>query len=244
MKATGVQSVLRLIYPPRCLACGEIVETDFGLCGPCWRDTPFVTGICCEMCGTPLPAGPDAPGAVCCDDCLTHVRPWSSGRAVMTYGANGRKIVLALKHGDRHDIAKPAGRWLARAATPIIDSEMIVAPIPLHWMRMLKRRFNQSALLARELAAEAGLAYCPDLLTRTRSTQSLGGLGFEMRHKTMQNAINTHPRWRDRIVGRSVLLVDDVMTSGATLSAATQACLANGAASISIVVLARAGKDA
>ncbi|QYX57023.1 double zinc ribbon domain-containing protein [Roseovarius sp. SCSIO 43702] len=244
MNAGVVQSVLRLVYPPRCLTCGEEVASDFGLCGPCWRETPFVTGLCCDACGIGLPTGPDMPNEIRCDDCLTQGRPWSKGRSAMAYSGNGRKIVLALKHGDRHDVVRPAGAWLARAAAPLVLPRMIVAPVPLHWMRMIKRRFNQSALLARALAAEAGLDLGPDLLIRPRATESLGGLGYEMRHRTMQNAITAHPRRGADMAGRPVLLVDDVMTSGATLSVAAQACLAAGASDVRIVTLARAGKDA
>lgn len=161
----------------------------------------------------------------------------------MLYSGNGRRIVLALKHGDRHDVVRPAGRWMARAAADLIVPDTLVAPIPLHWLRMLKRRFNQSALLARALAVEAGVPYCPDVLLRPRATQSLGGMGYGMRQRTMQNAIAVHPRRAPELTRRRILLVDDVMTSGATLSAATRACLDAGARDVCVVTLARAGKD-
>jgi predicted amidophosphoribosyltransferase len=120
---------------------------------------------------------------------------------------------------------------------------MIVAPVPLHWMRLLKRRYNQSALLAQALARHVGLPMCPDLLQRQRRTQSMDGLTKEVRFTSVKGAIRVHPRRRLRLAGRPVLLVDDVMTSGATLSAATDACLAAGSGPVYVVALARVAKD-
>lgn len=109
---------------------------------------------------------------------------------------------------------------------------------------MVKRRFNQAALLADAVAHDLGLDYCPDLLIRSRRTQSLEGLGFEARHATVGQAITPHPRRRHRMTARKVLIVDDVMTSGATLSAAAQACFSGGAAGVNVLTLARVAKDA
>ncbi len=242
MTGWGLQSVLRAIYPPQCLTCRADVATDFGLCATCWRDTPFIAGLCCDACGIPLPGEDDQP--VLCDDCLEHPRVWQQGRAAMLYADNGRRLVLALKHGDRLDLARPAGGWLTRAAAPILRQGMIVAPIPLHWMRLLKRRYNQSALLARVVAKEAGLEHCPDLLHRPRSTGTQDGKGWEGRFANMEGAIRIHPRRGYLLEGRHVLLVDDVMTSGATFHAAALACHEAGADAVSVLALARVAKDA
>ncbi len=161
----------------------------------------------------------------------------------MLYRDNGRRLVLALKHGDRHDIGGIAGVWMSRAARPLIGPETLVAPVPLHWTRLLRRRFNQAALLSAAVAREAGLAQCPDLLIRPRRTRPLDGFGRDARHSMLDEAITVHPRRVHLLRGRAVLLVDDVMTSGATLSAATQACHAGGAADVRIVTLARVAKD-
>lgn len=237
-----MHSALQLIYPSQCISCRELVEDDNALCGKCWAETRFISGLVCDKCGTPLP-GQDHDEAVLCDDCLTTARPWSRGRAAMLYQDNGRKLVLGLKHGDRLDLAAPAGKWLAQAVQPILQSEMLIAPVPLHWIRMLKRRYNQSALLADALSKSVGLSCCLDLLQRNKRTRSLDGLGREARFQMLADSIAVNAKRRHRLIGRSILLVDDVMTSGATLAACTEACLKAGAAEVCIVTLARVAKD-
>ncbi|MCZ7674870.1 MAG: ComF family protein [Roseovarius sp.] len=242
MMPGALQTALRLVYPPRCTLCGTLVDSDFGLCGPCWRDTPFIAGLVCRTCGTPLP-GTDDGEAVQCDDCLATARPWSMGRAAMLYRDNARKLILGLKHGDRQDVVRPATLWLARAARPLVSDDMLIAPVPLHWARLLRRRYNQSALLARALARHLGLPDCPDLLRRRVRTPVLDGMGAEARFGALSGAIAVHPARAARLRGRTVLLVDDVMTSGATLAAAALACLDGGARDVRVLVLARVTRD-
>lgn len=242
MAELGFQTAVSLIYPPRCLGCGGQVESDFGLCGSCWRDTPFIGGTICDVCGTPLP-GEDSCDDLKCDDCMITPRPWAKGRAAVLYKDNARRLILALKHGDRQEIAQPAALWMARAIEDLPMENLLIAPVPLHWMRLLKRRYNQSALLGQALARHTGLPICPDLLQRQRRTQPLEGLTKEVRFTSVKGAIRVHPKRRHRIVGRPVLLVDDVLTSGATLSTAADACLAAGSGPVYVVTLARVTKD-
>ena len=158
------------------------------------------------------------------------------------YGDMARKVVLGIKYYDRHDSALPAGRWLARAAAPLIRADTLVAPVPLHWWRLFRRRYNQSALLSAALARTAGLAHCPDLLVRRRNTGTQDGRTREGRFTNLAGAIAACPRRAAMLAGRHVLLVDDVMTSGATLAAASEACFAQGADAVDVVALARVGR--
>jgi ComF family protein len=243
MVRRGIQMAVGMIYPPRCLTCGDLVESDFGLCGECWRDTGFIGGTICDSCGIPLPGAGDTDRPAC-DDCLKAERPWEQGRAALLYRDNGRRLVLALKHGDRQEIAKPAALWMANALRSLsLPDSTLIAPIPLHWTRLIKRRYNQSALLAGQLASRTGKSWCPDLLQRIRRTAPMEGIGHDDRYRLLENAIAVHPKRRHRLIGRPVLLVDDVMTSGATLTAATHACLAAGSGPICVVTLARVVKD-
>lgn len=239
---TGVTGALRILYPPTCLTCDATVEADHGLCGACWKATPFVGGVVCHGCGAPLLAD-HAEGGELCDDCLHVTRPWLAGRTALIYRDNGRKLVLGLKHGDRMDIAGPAARWMAGAVRDIVQPDMLVVPIPLHWQRRLRRRYNQSVLLGRGIARQLGLGFCPDLLRRPRATPVLDGKSPEARFAAMARALDVTPRRAILAVGRPVLLVDDVMTSGATLSAASEVLAQAGVASVSVVTLARAVKD-
>ncbi len=178
-----------------------------------------------------------------CDACLATPRPWAQGRTALLYRDMGRKLVLALKHGDRQEIARPAARWMAQTAQGILPQEALIVPVPLHWRRSLKRRYNQSALLAKALSAETGHSWCSDLLQRVRRTPSLDGLGRVERFSVLQEAIRVHPRRRHRIIARPVILVDDVFTSGATLTACTEACLAAGSGPVFVLALARVAKE-
>ncbi|OJY33058.1 MAG: amidophosphoribosyltransferase [Rhodobacterales bacterium 65-51] len=238
----GMQAAVQLVYPPQCLSCDALVTTDFGLCARCWRETPFIAGLVCDCCGTPLP-GEEGGAPVQCDDCLTIARPWGRGRAVMLYRDNARRLVMALKHGDRLDLARPGAQWLHRAAAPLLQPDTLLAPVPLHWLRLFRRRYNQSALLAAGLARLADLPHCPDLLVRRRNTRSQEGRDREGRFRNLEEAIRVNERRRWQMEGLPVLLVDDVMTSGATLGACADACLAAGAARVDVVVLARVAKD-
>ncbi|CUK03115.1 DNA utilization protein GntX [Ruegeria denitrificans] len=238
-----IQTAVELIYPPRCLGCGELTEADFGLCGACWRDTPFIGGVVCESCGVPLPGQADGYRTEC-DDCMKTPRPWQDGRAALLYDGKARALILALKHGDRPELAKPAARWMEQAGRDLLRDNMLIAPVPLHWSRLLKRRYNQSALLAQHLGRQTGLDVCPDLLVRRVRTPVLDGKTADERADTLSGAIVAHPKRLRQMQGRDVLFVDDVMTSGATLAACARVCVAAGANHIFVLALARVAKDA
>lgn len=238
-----LQSVIRAIYPAQCVACDEPTEAEFGLCGACWRETKFIGGLVCDTCGVPLP-GEDAGEVVQCDDCMTIARPWDRGRAALIYTGIGRRLVLRMKHGDRTDLARPAAMWMTRAARPLLRDDTVLVPVPLHWARLARRRYNQAALLAHMLGRVLERPVCADALLRPKKTKPLEGHSRDARFEALSGAIIPNPKRQGQIAGKSVLLVDDVMTSGATLAASAEAARAAGAANVSIVTLARVVKDA
>jgi len=236
-----MQSVIRAIYPAQCVACEAMTESEQGLCADCWRNTQFIHGTCCDLCGTPLIGSGEG---LQCDDCMVIARPWSKGRAPLLYNDVGRRLALSLKHGDRLDLVPSLSRWMAQAGSDFITSHSLFVPVPLHWTRLLKRRFNQAADLARGIAKHAGADVLPDGLHRIKRTQSLDGHSRKARFAALQGAIAVNPRRAHLIKGRDVVLVDDVMTSGATFAACTEMCFAAGAQSVCILALARVAKDA
>ncbi len=152
-------------------------------------------------------------------------------------------MVLALKHGDRLDLAPALARWMLAPAKPLLKRADILAPVPLHHWRMLRRKFNQSAELARHLAHQSGQFCLPDLLTRQRKTPSQDGLTRSERMENQRGAFQVTQRHRQVIKGKAVLLVDDVLTTGATLSACAEALYAAGANNVDVIVLARVERD-
>lgn len=230
------------IYPSLCPACRVEVAGERGLCTGCWQDATFISGAVCRTCGVPVMAafGED----VICDAC-THAPPgWARGAAALVYDGTGRKLVLALKHGDRLDIAPLAATWMARAGPDLLRDADIIAPVPLHWRRMVKRRYNQAGELARELATRSGDAVLSlDLLRRTRWTGSQDGMTRRARHDNVATAFAIPQDMMPLAKGRSILLVDDVMTTGATLTACAEACRAAGARNVNVIVLARVARE-
>lgn len=235
------QAILHKIYPSQCPGCDCQVQADHTLCPACWAEVPFVRGCHCNTCGQQLP-GEDAGIDLMCDTCLEDTPIWDRGRAVMMYGGKARSMVLALKHGDRLDLVPTLSGWLTTTGESLISQDSVLIPVPLHWRRLFKRRYNQSGLLAQALAKKAGCGCLVDGLRRIESTPSLDGKTKAERFEILQNAIQATPKRVSKIKGASVVLIDDVMTSGATFTACTMACHAAGASAVSVLALARVGK--
>lgn len=181
---------------------------------------------------------------ILCDSCMIAPKPWLKGRAAVLYDGTGRKLVLGLKHGDRQDLAGPLAGWMVRAGGFVIDENALIAPVPLHWRRFLGRKFNQASLLANEVAKIAGVNCMPDLLRRHRATKKQDGMTREERFKNLRQSVDVPENKQFIVKDRNILLIDDVMTTGATLSACTEAVLHAGAASVNVLVLARVARDA
>ncbi len=229
--------VIDLVYPPRCPACGAAIASHGALCQDCWAALVIPGEPACAACQRPFGTESMPEGAIFAP-CMADP-PLHDGIAAATlYNEGARKLVLAFKHGHRIALSRLLSRQML-ARLPALEGDWLVVPVPLHRWRLWQRGFNQSALLAGEIAAARGLALLVDGLVRIRATPPLGQLGRKERAKVLKGAIAANPARAERLRGAQVLLVDDVMTSGAT----TGACLAMlrkaGAAKVKIACFSR-----
>ena len=225
-----------LVFPPRCPLCGGALGEQGGLCIDCWGGLAIPGEPACTSCQRPLGEGLD--GQLTCAPCLADPPRHDGIAAATLYTPASRDLVLAFKHGRRIGLATLLGRLMAaRLGEP--EGTWLVVPVPLHRWRLWRRGFNQSALLARELARAPSRELAVDALIRTRATPSLGGLGRRERAKALHGSIAVNTRDRERLRGAQVLLVDDVMTSGATSDACVRALRRAGAERVRIACFAR-----
>ena len=239
MKAAG-RRVLDLAFPPQTLDGGPAVQS-IGLSAEAWSRITFLDDPVCDGCGTPFEfdGGVDAR----CAACSAKPRAFRRARAACLYDEYSRGPILQFKHADRTDLGPLFARWLSRSARDLLAEADCVAPVPLHPTRLFRRRYNQAAEIARPLAKMSALAYLPDALVRRRATETQGGKSGSGRLRNVAAAFEVPKSKARLVVGRKVLLVDDVMTTGATLEGCARALLKAGAAHVDIAVVSRV-KDA
>lgn len=232
-----VRRAVDLVLPPRCLGCGDLVGAPGAVCPACWAGIDFIAPPLCRCCGLPFDydEGPDA----VCGDCARSPPVYGRARSAMVYNDTSRRLVLAFKHADRIDAAPAWGDWLSRAGGALLaDADMLV-PVPLHRGRLISRRYNQAALIAQALGRVSGLPVCVDALRRIRATPSQGRMNRSQRERNVAGAFAVADRRRDRVGDARIVLIDDVMTTGATLAACVQPLLHAGAANVDVLTLAR-----
>jgi len=238
--ARAFSPVLDLVYPPRCPACGTATAGHGGLCAACFSGLVVPGDPACRACQTMFAAIPGEDAL--CDQCRETPPIHDGVTAATLYNDASRGLVLALKHGRQLALVPMMARMLARRVTVHHGESLdgwLVVPVPLHRWRLWRRGFNQSALLARALAREQGGRLLVDGLIRHRATPSLGGLDAAERATAVADAISVRPRHAGVLAGARVLLVDDVLTSGATSNACVAALRAAGAAHVRIACFAR-----
>tara|TARA_R110000868_G_scaffold54982_2_gene171261 strand:- start:5318 stop:6091 length:774 start_codon:yes stop_codon:yes gene_type:complete len=229
--------VADLALPPQCLSCGLPVSRQGGLCGPCWSGIDFISRPFCEVSGLPFAFDPG--GLMVRPDVATNPPPYAKARSVMQYNDASAALVLRFKYADRMEAAPAFAGWMVRAGAEVLAGADLVLPVPLHRRRLFTRRYNQSAELARLIAAGTGLGFAPELLTRVRATRPQVGLSGDARRRNVAGAFAVPSRLASRVRGKTIVLVDDVMTTGATIDACARVLAAAGATELRVLTLAR-----
>jgi ComF family protein len=228
--------VLDAALPPLCPACRKPVADDGGLCPGCWSQLSFITPPYCERLGIPFAYDP-GPGVLSMQ-AIADPPAYERARAAVRYDDIARTLVHALKYGDRLDLAPTLGRWMVQAGGAVLADADALVPVPLHWRRLWTRRFNQSAALAEVIAARAKLPVA-HALARVKATRQQVGLTASERTLNVQGAFRVREEARANVKARRLVLVDDVLTSGATIDACSRALLRAGAAAVDVLVFAR-----
>lgn len=228
---------LDVALPPLCPACRDPVGDTAGLCAACWAKLSPIERPFCERLGIPFVYDP-GPGILSMQ-AIADPPTYRKARAAVRYDDIARALVHAFKYGDRLDLAPTMGRWMARAGAEILSETDVIVPVPLHWRRLWARRFNQSALLAKIVGDKAGIEVVHDALRRVKATPQQVGLSKPERAINVQGAFRVEKDDRAKIVGRRVLLLDDVLKSGATVDTCSRALLRAGARHVDVLVFAR-----
>jgi ComF family protein len=236
----GLRAALRagldVSLPPLCPACSEPVR-DTALCPACWANLTFIAPPYCERLGIPFAYDP-GPGMLSME-AIADPPAYGRARAAVRYDDVARALVHAFKYGDRLDLAPTMGRWTANAGRALLGEADALVPVPLHWRRLWARRFNQSAQLADVISTASGVPVAYGALKRLRATAHQVGLSRSQRAENVQGSFRVPGDGKAEVAGRRLVLIDDVLTSGATIDACARALLRAGARNVDVLVFAR-----
>lgn len=239
--AQAVHGLADLIVPPTCIYCRKPLTVHDALCPHCWRSIKFIRPPLCDRLGIPLPF--DVGGRAVSAQAEANPPDYDRARAVAHFDGVLRDLIHGFKYADSHIARRLLGRWLAEAGAELLREADLIVPVPLERWRLLKRRFNQAAILSRELNRLTGVAWDPLTLQRTKRTASQVGLTHDQRRRNVQGAFSVDPERAAALQGRAVVLVDDVITTGATVGACARALRRAGAARVDVLVLALVTSD-
>jgi ComF family protein len=230
------RAALDIALPTLCVACREPVA-GVGVCPDCWARLAFIERPYCPRLGIPFVYDPGP--EMLSMEAIANPPAYQRARAAVRYDDVAKVLVHALKYQDRTDLAPAMGRWMARAGTELLDGADVLIPVPLHWRRGWSRRYNQSGALARVIAKQTAVQVAPDTLRRIRPTQQQVGLSRTDRARNVQGAFKVAADQIANVQGRRIVLIDDVLTSGATVDACARALLRAKAAQVDVLVFAR-----
>lgn len=231
-----------VLLPPRCPVTGELVDRQGAVTPKCWAQMQFIAHPYCTKCGIPFGFGEEE-GDMQCMKCIDHPPKYKSARAALIYDEASRDLILGFKHGDKTHIAPSFVPWLIRAGAEMLEGADYLIPVPLHRSRLFTRRYNQAALIAHAVSKETKIKHLPMAMRRIRATPSQGHLKTEERAKNVKKAFDMHPSYKALVKGKTLILVDDVYTTGATVNECTKALLKAGAGQVHVLTLARVLKE-
>ncbi len=232
----AARTALDIALPTLCIACREPVA-GVGVCAACWTQLSFIERPYCPRLGIPFVYDPGSD--MLSMEAIANPPAYQRARAAVRYDDIAKVLVHALKYQDRTDLAPAMGRWMARAGAELLETADVLIPVPLHWRRGWSRRYNQSGALARVIAAQSGVPVAPDALKRVRPTRQQVGLSRNDRARNVQGAFKVATDRTNRIQNRRIVLIDDVLTSGATVDACARVLLRAKAAQVDVLVFAR-----
>jgi ComF family protein len=235
--AAGGRALIQAVLPPTCLACRKPAGASGGLCAKCWQGAGFIERPYCERLGTPFAY--DSGGPLVSPGAFADPPAFDRARAAMRFSDVARDLVHLLKYGDRLDLVTPFSNWMSRAGDEVLREAEALIPVPLHWTRLFQRRFNQSAELARAISRLKAVPVIDDALVRVRATPPQVGLGRDERAKNVHRAFSVDQAARAKLKGKRIVLVDDVLTTGATANACANVLRRAGVARIDVLTLAR-----
>ncbi len=229
---------LDIVYPPACAGCGVLLGSKASLCPHCWSKLAFIERPYCEMLGTPF--SHDLGPGILSADAIANPPPFDRLRSVALYDDLARILVHSLKYRDRTDLAPMMAGWMLRAGDGSVQAADVIVPVPLHRYRLLWRKFNQAAELARALGVASGKPVLIDAVRRTKRTRRQIGLGPRAREDNVRGAFSITPAGREALFGRRVVLIDDVYTTGATVASVTRTLKRAGIVDVTVLTFARA----
>jgi ComF family protein len=225
------------VLPPRCIVSGEIVDINGMISPAVWRDLSFISAPFCDICGIPFEF--ETKQGLICPSCAGKPPLYDQARAALVYNDQSRDLILRFKNGDQTHAVRSFTPWLRRAGADMLTRADIIIPVPLHPFRLIRRRYNQSALLAQDLSKQSGAACYVDGIRRTKHTKVQGHLTYKKRYKNVRNVFDIKEKYRGDLDGKDIVLVDDVLTTGATVNECCKVLRSAGAETISVLTVAR-----
>lgn len=230
-----VTSGVDLILPPRCSVTGEIVDVQGMISAVAWADLQFISEPFCEICGIPF----EFESGSTCMSCIDAPPPYDVSRSALIYNNTSRDLILGFKHGDKTHVVRSFIPWLQKFGAELLAESDFLIPVPLHPYRLILRRYNQAALIANDLSKKTSIPHLSNAMRRRRATVSQGHLSHEERQKNVRKAFDIHPKFKELIKGKVIVLIDDVYTTGATVKECSTILKENGASKVYVLTLAR-----